>query len=131
MDNAMGYGLAAGLILVLHLLFIAFVIFGGVLSFHRTFWAWLHLPAVIWAVWVELSGSTCPLTPLENHFRKLAFGQGYQEGFIEHYLVPLIYPEQLTISLRLILGGFILAANVFVYCCVVRKRRKQQGQVDG
>jgi hypothetical protein len=126
----MGYGLAAGLILVLHLLFIAFVIFGGVLSLHRTCWTWLHLPAVIWAVWVEWSGWTCPLTPLENHFRKLAFDQGYQEGFIEHYLVPLIYPEQLTISLRWFFAGLILVTNVLVYVWVLRKRRKQQGRVD-
>ena len=122
----MEYKLAADLILVLHLLFVVFVLFGGLLCLQRTCWVWLHLPAVIWGVWVEWAGWICPLTPLENHFRRLATGQGYQESFVEHYLVPLIYPAQLTISLRSCLGALLLTVNIFVYFCVIRKQIKQQ-----
>ncbi len=120
----MGYELAADVILVLHLLFIVFVIFGGLLCLYRVCCAWLHLPAVIWGIWVEWAGRICPLTPLENHLRQLAFDQGYQGGFIEHYLVPLIYPQQLTISLQWFFGGFILVINVLIYFFVLRKYLK-------
>ena len=122
----MGYRLAADLTLILHLVFVVFVIFGGLLCLHRTRWVWLHLPSMIWGVWVEWAGWICPLTPLENHFRRMASGQGYREGFVEHYLVPLIYPEQLTISLQWLLGGLILVINIFVYYCVLHKQIKQQ-----
>jgi len=122
----MGYRLAADLTLILHLLFVVFVIFGGLLCLHRTRWIWLHLPSMIWGVWVEWAGWICPLTPLENHFRQMASGQGYREGFVEHYLVPLIYPEQLTISLQWLLGGLILVINIFVYYCLLHKQIKQQ-----
>jgi hypothetical protein len=126
----MGYGLVADLILVLHLLFIIFVLLGGLLCLYRAWWAWLHLPAMIWGVWVEWAGWICPLTPLENHFRHRAFEQGYQSGFTEHYLIPLIYPEQLTISLQWFLGGVIVIVNLCIYLCVLRKQLKQQGPVD-
>ena len=122
----MGYRLAADLTLVLHLLFILFVIFGGLLCLHRVRWAWLHLPAMIWGVWVEWAGWICPLTPLENHFRQLASGQGYRGGFVEHYLIPVIYPEQLTASLQWILGGLVLIINIFVYLYVFQKTRKTE-----
>jgi hypothetical protein len=125
--NTMGYELAADLILVLHLLFIVFVVFGGLLCLYRAFWAWLHLPAMIWGIWVEWSGWICPLTPLENHFRQLAFDQGYQGSFIEHYLVPLIYPQHLTISLQWFFGGLILLINILVYFFVLRKHLKKTG----
>ena len=126
----MGYRLAADLTLVLHLLFILFVVFGGLLCLHRVRWAWLHLPAMIWGVWVEWAGVICPLTPLENHFRQLASGQGYQGGFVEHYLLPLVYPEQLTVLMQWIFGSLVLVINIFVYLYVFRKKRKPCEQVD-
>ena len=122
----MGYRLAADLTLLLHLLFIIFVLFGGLLCLHRIRWAWLHLPAMVWGVWVEWAGWICPLTPLENHFRHLASNQGYREGFVEHYLVPLIYPGQLTVSLQWILGSLVLIINVFVYLYVFQKKAKTE-----
>ena len=120
----MAYRLAADLTLVLHLAFIAFVLFGGLLCLHRLRWIWLHLPALAWGIWVEWSGWLCPLTPLENHFRRLAALRGYREGFIEHYLAPLLYPEQLNISMQWLLGIIALAVNLCVYFFVLRKRRK-------
>lgn len=127
----MGYRLAADLVLVFHLAFIVFVLLGGLLCLIRVGWIWLHLPAMAWGVLVEWAGWICPLTPIENYFRNIASGQGYQEGFIEHYLLPLIYPEQLTVSLQLILGFLVLSINVIVYLFVWRKRTKRRAEVDG
>lgn len=126
----MGYRLLADLTLILHLCFIIFVLFGGLLCLHRAYWALLHLPALLWGIWIEWSGSICPLTPLENDFRTLAFEQGYQGGFIDHYLLPFIYPQQLSISLQWILGGLLLAINTVIYLYVLAKRRKRLKQVD-
>jgi hypothetical protein len=126
----MAYMLTADLILVLHFLFILFVLFGGFLCLHRIRWIWLHLTAVVWGVWVEWANMICPLTPLENHYRQQVSGQEYSEGFIEHYLVPLIYPEQLTDSLRYFLGALVLIVNLIIYLYVFRKRKKRVLKVD-
>lgn len=117
----MSYRLVADSILVLHLFFILFVLFGGLLSLHRRSWAWLHLPAMLWGLWVEWTGRVCPLTPLENHFRWLASEQGYNGGFIEHYLLPLIYPGQLQGPSRWLLGACVVAVNMVIYIMVYRK----------
>lgn len=126
----MGYRLLADLTLILHLSFILFALFGGLLCIHRAYWALCHLPALAWGVWVEWSGSICPLTPWENNFRALAYEQGYQGGFIDHYLLPFIYPQQLTIPLQWMLGGALLAINSMIYLYVFAKRRKRRRQVD-
>ncbi len=120
----MAYRLAADLTLVLHLLFVVFVLFGGMLSFHYPRWAWLHLPALVWGIWIEWSKGLCPLTPLENHFRQLAALEEYREGFAEHYLLPLIYPGHLTVSTQWFLGIIPLVVNLIVYFWVFRKHRK-------
>lgn len=124
----MGYRIAAELTLMLHLLFIVFVLFGGLLCLHRTRWFWLHLPSVLWGVWIEWSGWICPLTPLENHFRRRASGQGYQGGYVEHYLIPLLYPEQLTLSLQWFLGSLVLVVNIVIYYYVYLRRKKTTGE---
>ena len=126
----MGYRQAADLLLVLHLAFIVFVMFGGLLCLHRVRWAWLHLPAVAWGIWIEWTGGICPLTPLENRFRLLAGEQQYPESFIEHYLVPLIYPEPLNPSSQWISGAVVLFINLFIYRQVLRATGKRRVQVD-
>jgi hypothetical protein len=85
---------------------------------------------MIWGVWVEWAGWICPLTPLENHFRQRASAQGYQGGFVDHYLVPLIYPEGLTLSLQWFLGSLVLIVNVFIYLYLLQNWRKHQREVD-
>ncbi|RLB65571.1 MAG: DUF2784 domain-containing protein [Deltaproteobacteria bacterium] len=126
----MGYRLAADLTLILHLLFIIFILFGGLLCLHRIRWAWLHLPAIVWGVWVEWTSGICPLTPLENYFRQRSSDQGYPGGFIVRYLIPIIYPEQLTILIQWLLGALVLVINIFVYLYVFRKKRKRDELVD-
>src|SRR3990167_10903844 len=93
--------LAADAVLLLHLLFIAFALFGGLLVLRWRWLAWLHLPAVGWAVTVEALQLLCPLTPLENDLRHAVGQAGYSTGFIEHYLLPIIYPAGLTPVIQL------------------------------
>ena len=126
----MGYRLAADLTLILHLLFIIFVLFGGLLALRKRFWIWIHVPAVLWGLWVEWAGWPCPLTPLENYFRQRASRPEYPESFIEHYLVSILYPEQLTVSLQWVLGGILLIMNLLIYFYVFRNHNKHQCRVD-
>lgn len=110
---------AADAVLVLHLAFIVFVVFGGAAT---RLWRWmpfLHIPAVVWAVHVELAGRQCPLTPLENSLRVAAGQTGYGESFIEHYLLAIIYPKGLTGSVQLVLAGAVIAINLAVYGALV------------
>ena len=126
----MGYQLLADLTLTLHLLFIVFALFGGLLCLHRKAWACLHLPALAWGIWVEWAGDLCPLTPLENHFRQLANQSGYQGGFIEHYLLPLIYPPGLTREVQWVLGALLLGLNLCIYSYLIFKHKKRSTPVD-
>jgi hypothetical protein len=114
--------LADGLV-ALHLAFIVFVLFGGLLVLRRRVWSVLHLPAVAWAAFAELTATTCPLTPLENALRRRAGDAGYAGGFIEHYVIPVIYPAGLTPRIQLLLGGFVVALNLLVYLWVLRHRK--------
>ena len=125
----MFFHLAANAVLVFHLCFIAFAVLGGWLVLWRVRLAWLHLPAWAWAIWIELSHHTCPLTPLENHFRHLAGEAGYSGGFIEHYIVPVIYPPGLEPSDQLALGSLLLTMNLALYgAALVRLRRRRSAK---
>jgi len=106
--------IADGLVLI-HLVFICFVVFGGILVMR---WKWVslfHLPAVAWGALIEFQGWICPLTPLEQHFRYLAGQAGYRGGFIEHYLIPLIYPGGLTRPTQTVIGVFVIIMNLIIY----------------
>ena len=114
--------LLADLVVVLHLAFIAFVVLGGLLGLVWRHAPWLHLPAACWGVFIELSGGICPLTPLEISLRRAAGEAGFEGGFVEHYLVPVVYPVGLTRELQLALAAFALGVNLFVYVWVWRRR---------
>ncbi len=118
------YRILADIIVIIHLLFVLVVVFGGLLVLWRRWLAWLHLPAVFWGVGIELYGGICPLTPLEMKLRQAAGQQGYRGGFIEHYLIPLIYPEALTRNLQLLLGLGALALNLVIYVWLWRRLRR-------
>ncbi len=116
----------ADAVLLLHFAFVAFVIAGGLLVLRWTRLAWLHVPAAVWGAFVELEGWICPLTPLENDLRERAGRRGYSEGFIEHYLMPLIYPAGLTARTQTLLGVVVIAVNLAVYVgLLVRARRRR------
>lgn len=119
----MGYRLAADAVLLLHLGFIAFAGLGGLLAAWRRWLAALHLPAAAWGVYVELSGRICPLTPLENELRIKAGGAGYSGSFIEHYLLGVVYPPELTRELQFLLAGLLLLINAAVYGWLLCRRR--------
>ncbi|MBI4938721.1 MAG: DUF2784 domain-containing protein [Nitrosomonadales bacterium] len=118
------------MVLVAHLVFIAFVLGGGLLALWRPRIAWLHLPAAAWGALIEFAGWTCPLTPLENYFLELAGGVSYRGDFIARYLWPIIYPEGLVPSVQHVLGTLVVVLNCIIYAVVVygAKRRKAGGK---
>jgi len=115
------YQLLADALLLLHLAFILFVVAGGLLMVWKPQLVWLHLPAVIWGALIEFMGWICPLTPLENHFRKISGESGFEGGFVEHYLLPLIYPDTLTAAIQYVLGSLVLAVNALIYFWLWRR----------
>jgi hypothetical protein len=115
------YGVLASAVVAVHALFILFVVFGGFLAWRRRWVAVIHIPCAVWGVWIEYRGAICPLTPLENSLRARAGQAGYSGGFVEHYLLPAIYPTGLTPRVQLILGTFVLLINVVAYAIVVRR----------
>ena len=117
----MAYRVLADLVVAFHLAFILFALGGGLLALRRRGWAWLHLPAALWAAAIELLGGVCPLTPLENRLRHLSGAAGYPGGFVEHYLVPIVYPPGLTRELQVALGLAVLVANLAIYARVLRR----------
>ena len=119
----MAYRLAADAVVALHLAFIVFAVAGGLLVLRDRRVAFVHLPAVAWVVWLELTGALCPLTPLENALRLRAGERGYEGGFIEHYLLPIIYPAGLTADVQAWLGVGALALNAAIYALVWRRWR--------
>jgi len=119
----MFYRLSAEAVLLLHVVFIAFVICGASLALR---WRWIvtvHLPSVAWACYVELSGTVCPLTYAENYLWNRAGQSGYSQGFIEHYLVPIVYPAGLTSQLQFVLAGVVVLINAPLYGVVLTRRR--------
>ena len=123
----MFYRLAADAVLAVHLAFILFILFGGLLALRWPKVAWIHLPTVVYGAAIEFVGWICPLTPLENELRSMAGRSGYEGGFIEHYLLPIIYPGGLTATVQIILGSVVVVLNVIVYAFVVRRLRKDRG----
>ena len=125
----MGWRILADLLVVLHLAFAAFVIFGAFLAWK---WRWLvftHAPALAWGVWVEISGQICPLTPLEIQLRHLAGEAGYRGGFLEHYVVTLLYPPGLTRADQWVLAAALLVLNIVAYGALLRPRRHLRRKV--
>ncbi len=116
------YRLLADLVVLVHCGFVLFVVLGGLLALRWPRAAWVHLPAALWGAGIEFAAGICPLTPLENHFRRLGGEGGYSGGFVEHYVLPVLYPGGLTRGVQLALGMFVLLLNVVVYAIVWRRR---------
>ncbi|WP_432823630.1 DUF2784 domain-containing protein [Trichloromonas sp.] len=123
----MPYALLADLALLLHFGFILFVVAGGWAVLRRPRLAWLHLPAAAWGTAVEIGGWFCPLTDLENHWRRLGGGSGYDSSFIDRYLTPLIYPDNLTRETQIILGLLVLTLNLLVYGWLLLAKNRPPG----
>ena len=123
----MAYRLLADATVALHAAFIVFVVAGGFLVSRNARWALLHLPAVAWVAWLEFTGAICPLTPLENALRARAGDEGYAGGFIDHYLVPVIYPAGLTPGIQVALGAALVVGNAWLYWRAWRRRPPPAG----
>ena len=120
--------LAADAVVALHLAFVVFAALGGMLAWRRLAFAWLHLPALAWAAFVEFSGSICPLTPLENRLRARAGEAGYSGSFVEHYLMPVLYPVGLTPDAQTWIGAALVALNVAIYAVALARARARKGE---
>jgi len=119
------YGLLADLLVLAHLAFVVFVVTGGLAVLRWPKVAWAHLPAAGWGALIEFTGWVCPLTPLENRLRGMAGEAGYSGGFVEHYLLPLLYPGALTREIQVALGVAVVVVNVAVYALVLRRKRRR------
>ncbi|KJU76791.1 DUF2784 domain-containing protein [Ectopseudomonas chengduensis] len=117
--------MAADALVLVHLSFILFVLLGGLLLLRWPRLIWLHLPAVAWGIVVECLHLGCPLTPWENQLRRMAGQSGYDGGFIEHYLIPLIYPAGLTPQIQIGLGAIVVLVNLAVYTWLIWRWRNK------
>ena len=115
----MPYGILADIVVWIHLAFVVFVVSGASLVIWRRWVLWLHLPAVFWAIWIEMTGGICPLTPFENWLRIRAGQGGYRGDFVEHYLMPVLYPVGLTRNMQILLGGLVILVNSVIYGYVI------------
>ena len=122
--------LIADLIILIHLGFILFVIFGGLLVIKWKKFIWLHIPAVLWGILIEFFGWICPLTTLENELRQINNSGGYESGFIEHYIIPIIYPLELTREIQILMGIAVIVINLLIYSIIFKKwsSRPQEGK---
>lgn len=120
------WGLVADAILVVHLGFVLFALLGGLLAAWWRGFLLLHPPAAVWAIFVELTGRGCPLTGWEQQLRLRAGEAGYSVGFVEHYLLPLLYPDWLTLPVQYVLAGVVLIVNLAVYAWVWRRWRRHR-----
>ena len=124
MTPAMWNSIAADAVMAFHFLFIVFALLGSFLVLRWPKLLWLHLPALAWGAYIELSGNICPLTPLENHFRELAGEGSYYGGFITHYLGPVIYPSGLTRKTQYLALAILVTINLAGYALVWRRRHR-------
>jgi hypothetical protein len=108
---------------------VLFAVLGALLVIWWRKVLWLHLPAAVWAAWIEFSGKICPLTPLENWLRMQGGGSGYAGGFVGHYLMPILYPSGLTPKVQFILGGVVIGVNLIIYGYVFFTRRPIGGKL--
>jgi hypothetical protein len=124
----MTFRLAADCVLLLHLAFILFALLGAAIT---VWWRWtplVHLPVTAWAIFVELTGRSCPLTYLENYLRIKAGQSGYTESFVEHYLLAIIYPAGLTREIQFALAGVVIVINIAIYGWLFVRKRVSHGK---
>jgi hypothetical protein len=117
----------ADLVVLIHFTFVLFVVLGGLLVLRWPKLAYVHLPVAVYGALIELVGWVCPLTPLEKQLRESAGMSGYQGGFVEHYILPVLYPAGLTKGVQLVLGLVVIAINLLIYAAVVNRLRGNRG----
>jgi len=118
----MVYQVLADLVVLAHFGFIAFVVLGGLLAFRWTWVPWLHMPAMAWGVFIELTGRICPLTPLENSLRRAGGLTEYSQGFVDRYIAPIVYPADLTREFQTEMAFALIGLNISIYACLAWRR---------
>ena len=119
------WGVLAEVVVVLHFCFVLFVLFGGALALRWPKVAWIHLPAAAWGALISFAGWICPLTPLEKWLRRQGGAAGYEGGFVEHYILPVLYPRGLTPGIQVALGVIVVLLNLLIYRHVYRQSRRR------
>ena len=122
----MVYGVLTDVVVGVHFAFVLFVVLGGLFVLRWKLWAWIHIPCVLWGALNEFWGWVCPLTPLENWLRQSGGEAAYANSFVEHYILPILYPGELTRGLQILLGLVVIAINVGVYGWLWSRRRKRR-----
>lgn len=118
------FRMMADAVVLLHVAFVLFVAAGGLLVLRWPHLVWAHLPAAAWGAWVELAGRVCPLTPLENWLRSRGGGSVYTSSFVDHYLLPVLYPTSLSRELQWMLGAVVIVLNAVIYAVVIWRRKR-------
>jgi hypothetical protein len=126
-----GYALLAALVVAAHLAFVVFAIAGGMLALRWPRIAWVHVPAAVWAAFIEFSGGICPLTPLEGELRRRAGLEAYSGDFVANYVFPVLYPDGLTREAQVVIGAVVVVVNVVAYGFVFRRARTGGAGVRG
>ncbi len=124
------YLLLADALVVLHFGFVLFVVLGALTVYRWPKMVWAHIPCALWGAWIELTGGICPLTPIEVRFRRMGGEEGYAGSFIEHYLIPVMYPSGLTRAHQLVLGGLVVVVNLGVYGFLLWRRARRSSATD-
>lgn len=119
--------IAADLLVILHLGFIVFVLIGGLFVLRWRWVLFLHVPAAVWGTLIELLGWRCPLTPLEQYFRQLN-GLSYHGGFVDHYILPLVYPAELTRQMQIFFGISVVVINGVIYGFLIARHMRSRGK---
>lgn len=125
----MPYQLFADFVVVIHFAFVLFSVLGALLAIRWRRILYLHLPAAVWAAWIEFSGRICPLTPLENWLRLKGGGPSYSGDFVGHYLLSILYPSGLTRKVQFVLGGIVVGLNMIIYGYMLFARKRRGGQL--
>jgi hypothetical protein len=120
----MMYRILAELVLVIHFCFVLFVVLGGLLVLRWPSVLWLHLPAFVWGILVQCFFWACPLTPLENWFRRLGGDAGYTGGFVEHYISLILYAN-VSREFQMSLGILLISVNILIYSLVIIRWRRR------
>ena len=123
------YQLFADFVVAIHFAFVLFSVLGALLAIRWRRILYLHLPAAVWAAWIEFSGRICPLTPLENWLRLKGGEAGYSGDFIGHYLLSILYPSGLTRKFQFVLGGVVVGLNMIIYGYILFARKRRGGQL--
>ncbi len=119
--DAMLYRVLADLVVLVHAAFVVFVVGGGLMVLRWRRVAWVHIPCAVWGALIEFTGWICPLTPLENQLREAGGRAGYEGGFVEHYVIPVLYPAGLTPAIQIGLGVGVIVLNGLVYGYVLKR----------